>query len=104
VLEDTSQVRITRWDFPPGAVTGWHRHAWPYFVTMVTDGILRVHDGTSVADVPLTAGQAYTRPPGVEHDVMNGSAHPITFVEIEVKAPLAQEPVPPQAAPGDASR
>jgi mannose-6-phosphate isomerase-like protein (cupin superfamily) len=41
-----------------------------------------------VVDVPLTAGQSYRRPPGIEHDVMNGSAHPITFVEIEIKAPL----------------
>jgi quercetin dioxygenase-like cupin family protein len=87
VLEDTGQHRITRWDFPPGGATGWHRHEWSYFVTMVTDGILRVHNGTDVVDVPLAAGQSYARPPGIEHDVMNGSDHPITFVEIEIKAP-----------------
>jgi hypothetical protein len=27
------------------------------------------------------------RPAGVKHDVMNGSPHPIAFVEIEVKQP-----------------
>ncbi|MCX7325594.1 MAG: cupin [Hyphomicrobiales bacterium] len=65
---DDDAVRITRWDFAPGAVTGWHSHGWPYFVIMLTPGILRVHNGTA-------------------HDVMNGSDHPIAFVEIEVKRP-----------------
>jgi mannose-6-phosphate isomerase-like protein (cupin superfamily) len=39
--------------------------------------------------VPLAQGQAYMRPAGIEHDVMNGSDHPIAFVEIEVKQPSA---------------
>lgn len=80
-------MRITRWDFPPGGVTGWHRHGWPYFVVMLTRGVLRIHDGAVVNDVPLDAGQSYMRPAGVTHDVMNGSDHPIAFVEIEVKRP-----------------
>ncbi|MGL5166989.1 MAG: cupin domain-containing protein [Afipia sp.] len=89
VQEDNETVRITRWDFEPGAVTGWHRHGWPYFVIMLMDGTLRIHDGKSVTDVPLVAGQSYMRQSGVEHDVMNGSPHPISFVEIEVKRPEA---------------
>ena len=86
---DDGVMRVTRWDFEPGAVTGWHEHGWPYFVTMLVAGTLRVHDGTNVTDVPLAAGQAYRRPKGVRHDVMNGSPHPIAFVEIEVKDPSA---------------
>ena len=86
---DDDAVRITRWDFAPGAVTGWHTHGWPYFVVTLTDGVLRVHDGTSVTDVALTAGQSYRRQAGIQHDVMNGSVHPIAFVEIEVKRPEA---------------
>ena len=74
-----------------GAVTGWHKHGWPYFVVMLTEGVLRVHDGKTETDVPLAAGQSYRRPAGVEHDVMNGSPHPIAFVEIEVKRPDALE-------------
>ncbi|RFB81545.1 cupin domain-containing protein [Methylovirgula sp. 4M-Z18] len=89
VQHDDATARITRWDFRPGAATGWHRHDWPYFVIMLTDGILRVHNGTEVNDVPLSAGQSYRRPSGIEHDVMNGSQHPIAFVEIEVKKPEA---------------
>lgn len=86
---DDEDLRITRWDFAPGAVTGWHSHGWPYFVILLTPAILRVHNGTEVSETTLVAGQAYNRPAGVEHDVMNGSDHPIAFVEIEVKRPDA---------------
>jgi quercetin dioxygenase-like cupin family protein len=94
VQQDDSTIRITRWDFPTGAVTGWHRHEWPYFVIMLTDGILRIHDGKSARNVPLVAGQSYMRLAGIEHDVMNGSEHPIAFVEIEVKQPEALSQAP----------
>jgi beta-alanine degradation protein BauB len=85
VQQDDGMVRITRSNFEPGAVTGWHQHRWPYFVVMLTDAILNVHDGKNENSVPLKAGQSYSRPAGVEHDVMNGSSHPIAFIEIEVK-------------------
>ena len=48
--QDDATVRITRWDFAPGAVTGWHEHGWPYFVVMLVAGTLRVHDGDRVTD------------------------------------------------------
>ncbi len=89
VQQDDDAVRITRWDFAPGATTGWHRHGWPYFVIMLTDGVLRLHDGTNESATTLAAGQSYRRAAGIEHDVMNGSDHPIAFVEIEVKRPDA---------------
>jgi len=87
VQQDDDAVRITRWDFAPGATTGWHTHGWPYFVIMLTDGTLRLHNGDTVTDVPLKQGQAYRRLAGIQHDVMNGSDHPIAFVEIEMKQP-----------------
>ncbi len=87
--QDDDAIRITRWDFEPGAVTGWHTHGWPYFVIMLTEGTLSIHDGKVVTDVPLAAGQSYMRAAGVTHDVRNGSPHPIAFVEIEVKRPEA---------------
>ncbi|RJF88330.1 cupin domain-containing protein [Oleomonas cavernae] len=89
VQQDDDDVRITRWDFQPGAVTGWHEHGWPYFVVMLMAGTLRIHNGETVSDVPLAQGQAYKRPAGIRHDVMNGSQHPIAFVEIEIKRPEA---------------
>ena len=86
---DDENLRITRWDFAPGAVTGWHTHAWPYFVIMLTDGILKRHDGTTIGESTMTAGETYDRPSGIQHDVMNGSEHPVAFVEIEIKRPGA---------------
>jgi quercetin dioxygenase-like cupin family protein len=84
--EDTT-VRITRWDFAPGAATGWHTHGWPYFVVMLTDAVMKIEAAGAVSEVQRKAGESYQRPAGIEHDVMNGSEHPITFVEIEIKRP-----------------
>ena len=88
VQQDAAAVRITRWDFAPGAATGWHTHGWPYFVVMLTDAVMKVEaaDG-QVSEVRLAAGQSYRRPSGIEHDVMNGAEAPMAFVEIEVKQP-----------------
>jgi beta-alanine degradation protein BauB len=85
---DDSAVRIAQWDFPVGAATGWHEHGWPYIVVMLTDGKLRLHDGKEMREVSLVAGQSYRRPAGIKHDVMNGSDHPVSFVEIEIKNPV----------------
>lgn len=82
---DDEVARVTRWDFPPGAVTGWHSHGWPYFVVMLTNSLMRVHDGTKVIEISRLAGESYERPAGVEHDVMNGGDTPMVFVEIELK-------------------
>ena len=87
--QDGPDIRVTRWDFPPGAVTGWHTHGWPYVIVMLTDATMRVHDGTAVTETVLTAGQAYHRPAGVEHDVMNAGTAPMAFVEVEIKRPEA---------------
>jgi mannose-6-phosphate isomerase-like protein (cupin superfamily) len=89
VQRDDQDARITRWDFVPGAATGWHTHGWPYFVVMLTDAVMRVHNGTEVAESRLVAGQSYTRPTGVQHDVMNGGEAPMAFIEIEIKRPEA---------------
>ncbi|MGO4125883.1 cupin domain-containing protein [Inquilinus sp. YAF38] len=87
--QDDDTVRITRWDFEPGAATGWHQHGSPYFVIMLRAGTLRIHNGETETAVPLAEGQSYMRPAGIRHDVMNGSPHPIAFVEIEIKRPGA---------------
>jgi quercetin dioxygenase-like cupin family protein len=89
VLQETDAARFTRWDFPPGAVTGWHQHGWPYFVVMLTKARMRVHDGDKVTEMNFDAGHTYMRPAGVTHDVMNGGDEPMAFVEIEVKRPEA---------------
>ena len=89
VQRDDADVRITRWDFPPGAVTGQHTHGWPYVVVLLTDAVMRVDDGSNVTQTRFSAGQAYHRPAGVAHDVMNGGDAPMAFVEVEIKRPAA---------------
>ena len=87
VQVDDAHVRVTRWDFAPGAETGFHRHGWYYVVVPVHDGTLHIEfpDG-SKAEAALTAGVAYQRPAGIEHNVINGGAAPLSFVETELKA------------------
>ncbi len=86
VLADDDRVRITRWDFVPGATTGWHEHALPYAIVMVTDGTMVVDaGGAEPTRVTLRAGDAYSRPAGIRHDVMNGGDAPMGFVEVERK-------------------
>ena len=84
---DNEHVRVTRWDFNPGAETGWHRHGWLYVVVPVTDGTLLLElPGGQTATATLTAGVAYTRDAGVEHNVVNAGTAPLSFVETELKA------------------
>jgi quercetin dioxygenase-like cupin family protein len=79
------RVIVTEWRFAPGAETGWHCHAHDYVVVPMTGGelLLETPDGNRTA--PLTPGQSYTRHVGVEHNVINPTAHEVVFVEIEMR-------------------
>ncbi len=85
-LIDDDRVRVTRFDFAPGAETGWHRHSYDYVITAVTDChmLLEDPDGTS-RKVLVPAGTAYRRMEGVEHNVVNDGAATMSFVEVELK-------------------
>ncbi len=82
---ENDAVRVTEWRFAPGAETGWHRHAHDYVVVPITDGtlLLETPDGNLTAELKL--GRSYSRPVGVEHNVINNSPHELAFVEVEVK-------------------
>ena len=83
---DDAHVRVTRWDFNPGAETGWHRHGWRYVVVPLHDGTLLLElPGGGIATAELKAGVAYASGAGVEHNVVNGGTAPLSFVETEVK-------------------
>ena len=85
-LIDDARVRVTRFDFVPGAETGWHRHGYDYVITAVTDChmLLEEPDGTS-RKVLVPAGTAYRRMEGVEHNVVNDGNAAMSFVEVELK-------------------
>ncbi|HSB20700.1 MAG TPA: cupin domain-containing protein [Anaeromyxobacteraceae bacterium] len=82
---DDGRVKVTQWRLAPGTATGWHRHAHDTIVVPITGGRLQVDDGRETRYAELTAGQSYSRPMGVEHDVGNASDHEIVFVEIELR-------------------
>jgi len=83
---DNPRVVVTESRFAPGAETGWHKHEYDYVVVPLMDGKLRIKnkDGESVSE--LSAGKAYFREAGVEHNVINASAGEFAFVEIQIKA------------------
>ena len=87
VQVDDEHLRVVRWDFNPGAETGWHRHGFHYVVVPVTDGrlLIELPDGATTS-ATLESGRSYTRAAGVEHNVVNAGPTPLCFVEIEVKA------------------
>jgi beta-alanine degradation protein BauB len=82
---DNERVRVTEWRFAPGAATGWHRHEHDYIVVPMISGALLLEESGGSRTAELTAGQAYFREAGVEHDVINASNGPFAFVEIELK-------------------
>ncbi len=83
---DDERVRITRWDFAPGAETGHHRHEYPYAVTYLTDARLKIVDPKGAESiVEMKAGGSYSRPKGVEHNVINAGSAAMAFVEVEIK-------------------
>lgn len=85
-LIDDARVRVTRFDFSPGAETGWHKHAYDYVIAAVTDCHMLLEDpGGTSRKVLVPAGTAYRRMEGVEHNVVNDGAAVMTFIEVELK-------------------
>ena len=82
---DNDRVIVTEWRFSPGAETGWHRHGYDYIVVPEMDGKLLIEttEGENIAELKL--GQSYSRPVGVEHNVVNANDYEFAFVEVELK-------------------
>jgi quercetin dioxygenase-like cupin family protein len=82
---ENDAVRVTEWRFSPGAATGYHRHEHDYVVVPMTTGRLLLDEPEGKRYADLHAGVPYTRPAGVEHDVINANDFPFVFIEIEIK-------------------
>jgi quercetin dioxygenase-like cupin family protein len=85
VMVDDGRIRVTRWQFDPGASTGMHTHEFDYVVVPVTGGEFTVTlpDG-STATMIQKPGDTYARPMGVQHNVTNARHAAAAFVEIEL--------------------
>ena len=85
-LIDDARVRVTRFDFVPGAETGWHTHGYDYVITALTDCDMLLEDpGNTTRTTLINAGECYRRNAGVEHNVVNNGTAPMSFVEVELK-------------------
>lgn len=83
---DDARVRVTRFDFVPGAETGWHRHGYDYVITTLTDcEMLLEEPGGGSRQVSIAAGTVYRRVEGIEHNVVNAGSSTMSFVEVELK-------------------
>lgn len=86
VQVENERFIVTEWRFAPQAHTGWHRHGHDYVVVPLTTGALLISDAEGERSANLTAGVAYSRNKGVEHDVINASDSEFIFVEIEARS------------------
>ena len=85
-LVNDARVRVTRFDFVPGAETGWHTHEHDYVITAITDLFMLLElPGDETNRTMVARGSAYRRDKGVEHNVINDGAAPMSFVEVELK-------------------
>ncbi|MEM7242108.1 MAG: cupin domain-containing protein [Pseudomonadota bacterium] len=83
---DDARVRVTRFDFEPGAETGWHTHAFDYVIVAVTDCTMQLEEPSGeTREVFVKAGESYRRNEGVEHNVINAGDANMSFVEVELK-------------------
>jgi len=83
---DDDRVHVTRFDFPPDAETGWHRHGHDYVITTLTDCHMSLQEpGGAVRKVMVPSGTSYRRDAGVEHNVINDGDKLMSFVEVELK-------------------
>ena len=85
LLEENARVIVTEWRLPPGAETGWHRHAYDYVVVCLTAGKLLAETANGEVLTELAFGQAYARPVGLEHNIVNPGDSDFVFIEVEVK-------------------
>ena len=85
LIVDNARVRITRFTWPPGAETGWHRHEYDYVIVPYEDCRVRVESAGGVIDAAMQRDAPYFRDKGVEHNVINIMDRPFTLIEIEIK-------------------
>ena len=85
LLQETARVIIIEWRLAPGAETGWHRHGHDYVVVCLTAGKLLAETADGNIETELQFGQAYARPAGIEHNIVNVNTHEFVFIETELK-------------------
>ena len=87
VLIDNDQCRLTLWSFDAGQEPGWHTHGMDYVVMPKVVGKVRLqHPDGSETTADMLPDTPYYRSAGVNHNVINASDAPFSFLEMEFKA------------------
>jgi len=84
LLED-DRVRVSRFDFAPGAETGWHVHGMDYVITTLTECVMLLEMDEGNKEVDIAAHTVYGRVAGTKHNVVNRGTAPMAFIEVELK-------------------
>ena len=82
---ENERVMVTKWEFEPNTMTGWHTHAYDYVVTPVSDGELSIVTPDGSTSRTLILGESYSGQAGVHHNVVNDSNKKLAFIEVELK-------------------
>ncbi|MFT3886556.1 MAG: hypothetical protein QM713_00075 [Arachnia sp.] len=86
VLLDDAVVRVTRWDFVPGADTGHHVHGLGYVVVPMTDCKFLIEEESGARRGRHGQGRrSIAARPASPHNVVNGGDEFMSFIEIEYK-------------------
>ncbi|MEH6737935.1 MAG: cupin domain-containing protein [Sulfitobacter sp.] len=86
-LVKDERVVVTRYEFQPGAETGWHEHGMDYVIVALTDCQMLIEGMNGTQSVEIARGDAYSRQAGVKHNVVNDGQGPMSFVETELVKP-----------------
>ena len=78
------RVRVTRWTFRSGEVTGMHVHQVDYIAIPISGGdfLVQMGDGSTI-EMTQVAGSPYAREAGVHHNVQFIGPGTASFVEVE---------------------
>ncbi|WP_084677248.1 cupin domain-containing protein [Yaniella halotolerans] len=82
---ENNDVRVTRWDFPPGTQTGSHTHEYDYVVVPTVGGTLTVVSDEGTLEREIVSGLSYAGEAKTKHNVHNLTSENVSFVEVELK-------------------
>ena len=85
VIIDNATVRVSRWLFKPGQMSGWHHHELDYMGLHSTRNLLRYEMPDGRVETKDQVGISGFIKAGAEHNVTNVGANDAEAYEIEFK-------------------
>jgi mannose-6-phosphate isomerase-like protein (cupin superfamily) len=85
VIIDNDTVRVSRWLFKPGQMSGWHHHELDYMGLHTTRNLLRYEMPDGRVETKDQIGISGFINKGAEHNVTNVGSNDAEAYEIEFK-------------------